>query len=175
MVAGLFTEREAAVAAIDDLKGAGFAPDDVGIAMRDKGQQGDLAEETGAKAAGGAAAGAVGGGLVGGAVGLLVGLGALAIPGIGPVIAGGALATAFGLAAAPPSPGPASGRRPAAWWGPWSAWASPRRRPSTSRRGSTPGACWSPSTAATGRRTPWPSWSATAPTPGPRPTASGRA
>ena len=97
VVAGLFTDREAAVAAIDDLKAAGFAPDDVGIAMRDKGQQGDLAEETGAKAAGGAAAGAVGGGLVGGALGLLVGLGALAIPGIGPVIAGGALATAFGL------------------------------------------------------------------------------
>jgi hypothetical protein len=34
---------------------------------------------------------------VGGALGLLVGLGALAIPGIGPVIVGGALATAFGL------------------------------------------------------------------------------
>jgi hypothetical protein len=39
----------------------------------------------------------VGGGLLGGALGLLVGLGALAIPGIGPVLAGGALATAFGL------------------------------------------------------------------------------
>ena len=51
-MAGLFTEREAAVAAIDDLKAAGFSPEDVGIAMRDKGQQGDLAEETGAKAAG---------------------------------------------------------------------------------------------------------------------------
>jgi hypothetical protein len=97
VVAGLFTEREAAVAAIDDLKAAGFAPDDVGVAMRDRSDQGDLAEETGAKAAGGAATGAVGGGLLGGALGLLVGLGALAIPGIGPVLAGGALATAFGL------------------------------------------------------------------------------
>ena len=100
VVAGLFTEREAAVAAIDDLKAAGFAPDDVGVAMRDPSEQGDLAEETGAtgtKAAGGAATGAVGGGLLGGALGLLVGLGALAIPGIGPVLAGGALATAFGL------------------------------------------------------------------------------
>ena len=169
VVAGLFTEREAAVAAIDDLKAAGFAPDDVGIAMRDQGQQGDLAEETGAKAAGGAAAGAVGGGLVGGALGLLVGLGALAIPGIGPVLAGGALATAFGLGGGTAVAGAGIGRRPAAWWGPWSGWASPRRRPSTSRRASTPGACWSPSTAATGPWTPWPSWSATAPTPGPRP------
>ena len=97
VVAGLFAEREAAVAAIDGLKAAGFSPDDVGIAMRDQGQQGELAEETGTKAAGGAATGALGGGLLGGALGLLVGLGALAIPGVGPVLAGGALATAFGL------------------------------------------------------------------------------
>ena len=97
VVAGLFTEREAAVAALDDLKAAGFAPDDVGVAMRDRSDQGDLAAETGTKAAGGAATGALGGGLLGGALGLLVGLGALAIPGVGPVLAGGMLATAFGL------------------------------------------------------------------------------
>jgi Heat induced stress protein YflT len=97
VVAGLFTEREAAVAAIDDLQAAGFAPDDVGVAMRDRSDQGDLAQETGTQAAGGAATGALGGGLLGGALGLLVGLGALAIPGVGPVLAGGMLATAFGL------------------------------------------------------------------------------
>lgn len=97
VVAGLFREREDAVAAIDGLKAAGFDAADVGIAMRDRSEQSDLAEETGTKAAGGAATGAVGGGLLGGALGLLVGLGALAIPGIGPVLAGGALATAFGL------------------------------------------------------------------------------
>src|SRR5262249_39837932 len=45
-----------------------------------------------------AATGVVGGGLLGGVVGWLVGIGALAIPGIGPVVAGGALATAFGIA-----------------------------------------------------------------------------
>ena len=97
VVAGLFTDREAAVAAIDGLKAAGFDVEDVGVAMRNRSDQGDLAQETGTKAAGGAATGAVGGGLLGGALGLLVGLGALAIPGIGPVLAGGALATAFGL------------------------------------------------------------------------------
>src|SRR4029079_16072887 len=95
-IAGLFGEREAAVAAINDLKDAGFRPDDVGVAMRDRTDQGDLAEETGTKAAEGATAGALGGGLLGGLVGFLVGIGALAIPGIGPVVAGGALATAFG-------------------------------------------------------------------------------
>jgi uncharacterized membrane protein len=89
VVAGLFTEREAAVAAIDDLKGAGFSPDDVGIAMRDKGQQGDLAQETGAKAAEGAATGALGGGLLGGGT-------AVAGAGIG-AAAGGLVGALVGL------------------------------------------------------------------------------
>jgi Heat induced stress protein YflT len=98
VIAGLFTDRDEAVAAIEDLKAAGFRPEDVGVAMRDRTAQGELVEDTGTKAAEGAAAGAVGGGALGALVGFLVGLGALAIPGIGPVVAGGALATAFGLA-----------------------------------------------------------------------------
>jgi hypothetical protein len=98
VVAGLFRGRDAAVAAIEDLKAAGFRPEDVGVAMRDRNAQGELMEETGTKAPEGAGAGAVGGGVLGGLVGWLVGIGALAIPGIGPVIAGGALATAFGIA-----------------------------------------------------------------------------
>ena len=97
-VAGLFTERADAERAINDLKDAGFRPDDVGVAMRDRDEQGALVEETGTRAAAGAGTGALGGGILGGLVGWLVGIGALAIPGIGPVLAGGALATAFGLA-----------------------------------------------------------------------------
>lgn len=96
-IAGLFTDRMGAERAIEDLKSAGFSADQVGVAMRDRSEQGSLAEDTGTKAAGGAVSGAVGGGMLGGLVGLLVGVGALAIPGIGPVIAGGALASAFGL------------------------------------------------------------------------------
>jgi hypothetical protein len=96
-IAGLFHDREGAERAINDLKDAGFSPDQVGVAMRDRDEQGKLIEDTGTKAAEGAVAGAVGGGLLGGLVGFLVGIGALAIPGIGPVLAGGALATAFGL------------------------------------------------------------------------------
>ncbi|HEX2515610.1 MAG TPA: general stress protein, partial [Chloroflexota bacterium] len=96
-IAGLFTDRADAERAINDLKSAGFRPEDVGVAMRDRNQQNELVEEHGTKAAEGAGAGALGGGLLGGLVGFLVGIGALAIPGIGPVVAGGALATAFGL------------------------------------------------------------------------------
>jgi len=96
-IAGLFHDRDQAEQAIRDLQAAGFRGDQIGIAMRDRTAQGELAEETGTKAGEGAVTGAVSGGLLGGLVGLLVGIGALAIPGIGPVIAGGSLATAFGL------------------------------------------------------------------------------
>ena len=61
--------------------------------MQDRAEERRLATDTGTKAGEGAAAGAVGGGVVGGVLGLLAGVGALAIPGIGPIIAGGALAS----------------------------------------------------------------------------------
>jgi hypothetical protein len=53
--------------------------------------------------------GAAGGAVVGGLTGLLMGLGAIAIPGIGPVIAAGTLATALGSAAAGTAVGAAAG------------------------------------------------------------------
>lgn len=96
-VAGLFRDRDDAEQAINELKDAGFRPEDVGVAMRDPTAQGELAEDTGTKAAQGATSGALGGGLLGGIVGFLVGIGALAIPGVGPVVAGGMLASALGL------------------------------------------------------------------------------
>lgn len=97
-VAASFEDKDEAERAIHALKDAGYSGDQIGIAMRDRNAQGELAEETGTKAAEGAASGALGGGLLGGLVGFLVGAGALAIPGVGPVIAGGVLASTFGLA-----------------------------------------------------------------------------
>jgi hypothetical protein len=96
---GVFDDRGDAERAIRDLKDAGFTSDQIGIAMRDRTEEGKLREDTGTRAAEGAVTGAVGGGILGGLAGLLIGIGALAIPGIGPVIAGGALATSFGTAA----------------------------------------------------------------------------
>jgi hypothetical protein len=95
-VAGLFAERASAEQAIDALKDAGFTGDQMGVAMRDRTAQGVLIEE--AQVAEGATAGALGGGLLGGLTGFLIGIGALAIPGFGPVVAGGVLASAFGIA-----------------------------------------------------------------------------
>jgi hypothetical protein len=99
-VVGLFARRRDAEAAIGDLKAAGFKDDQVGVALQDKEEQGDLLESTGAKEAEGAAAGAVSGGLVGGLIGLL---GSLLIPGVGPIMVGGVLAstlTGAGIGAA---------------------------------------------------------------------------
>jgi heat induced stress protein YflT len=92
-VVGLFADQPAAERGIEALKAAGFSDQQIGVAVRDKQQQKELTEGTGAQVAEGAAKGAVGGGVLGGVVGLLAGVGALVIPGIGPIIAGGTLAS----------------------------------------------------------------------------------
>jgi hypothetical protein len=97
-VAGLFPDRASAEQAIEALKTAGFIGDQIGVAMRDRTAQGTLIEDTGTQAAEGAATGVISGGLLGGLTGFLIGIGVLAIPGLGPVVAGGVLASAFGVA-----------------------------------------------------------------------------
>ena len=99
-VVGLFGDRARAEAAIRDLQAARFPQDRIGVAMQERVEQGDLLEGAGGEAAEGAARGAVTGGLLGGLLGLL---GSLLIPGVGPVMVGGVLATTLagaGLAAA---------------------------------------------------------------------------
>ncbi len=93
VVAALFPDRHLAERAINDLKSAGFRGDQIGIAMKNEEGQREIVQQTGTKAAEGATAGAVGGGVLGGLAGFLVGIGALTIPGVGPIIAGGVLAS----------------------------------------------------------------------------------
>jgi uncharacterized protein (TIGR02271 family) len=89
-VVGLFRSQPDAERAIRDLKASAFADHQIGVLMQDPEAGRQLAADTGTKAGEGAKAGAIGGGLLGGLVGLL---GAIAIPGIGPIVAGGALAS----------------------------------------------------------------------------------
>jgi hypothetical protein len=99
-VVGLFARRLDAEAAIRDLKAAGFGDDQIGVALQDKEEQGDLLESTGVKETQRAAVGALSGGLVGGLIGLL---GSLLVPGVGPILVGGVLAstlTGAGIGAA---------------------------------------------------------------------------
>jgi hypothetical protein len=98
---GLYSDRDAAERGIRRFQDAGYAPDRIGVVMRDRDEARDLANDTGSDVVEGAATGAVTGGIMGGITGLLIGIGALAIPGIGPVVAGGALASAFGINADP--------------------------------------------------------------------------
>jgi len=93
---GLYSDVASAERGVRRFRDAGYAGERIGIVSRDTAAK-DVAEDAGAKAVGGAATGAVAGGVLGGLTGLLVGIGALAIPGIGPVVAGGVLASAFGL------------------------------------------------------------------------------
>jgi hypothetical protein len=108
---GVFPHRRDAEAALRDLREAGFNMNHVSLVGRDadgKGTSGgNVANRT--QADEGAKTGAATGGALGGLGGLLVGLGALAIPGIGPVLAGGALATALATAAAGGAIGAAAG------------------------------------------------------------------
>jgi len=93
---GLYRDATTAEQGIRKFRDAGYSGDRIGIVSRDP-EAKEMADDTGTKVVGGATTGAVAGGVLGGITGLLVGIGALAIPGIGPVIAGGALASAFGL------------------------------------------------------------------------------
>jgi uncharacterized protein (TIGR02271 family) len=92
-VVGLFRDATEAERSIRDLKAAGFSDSQIGVLMQDRAEERRFAMDTGTKTGEGAATGAVSGGVLGGIVGLLAGVGALAIPGIGPIIAGGALAS----------------------------------------------------------------------------------
>jgi hypothetical protein len=92
--------EEQAVRIVDQLKEAGFSSDDVSVLFPDRAGSRDFAHEQHTKAPEGVAAGAIAGGLTVGVVGWLVGIGSLAIPGVGPLIAAGPIMAALsGIAA----------------------------------------------------------------------------
>jgi len=107
-VVGVFRDVDNARDAISDLKDAGYSSSDISLLAPDRTGT-DTKEDRGNKAPEGAVTGAVAGGILGGVGAWLVGLGALAIPGIGPVIAAGTLATALATTAAGAGIGAAAG------------------------------------------------------------------
>lgn len=82
-----------------ELKQAGFTTDDISALLPDKRGTKDFAHEHSTKAPEGATTGGIAGLGVGAAVGWLAGIGALAIPGVGPFIAAGPIMAALGGAA----------------------------------------------------------------------------
>jgi len=88
-----------AIAIANQLKAASFSGNDISVLFPDKSGSKDFAHEHHTKAPEGATTGGVAGGVLGGAFGWLVGIGALAIPGVGPFIAAGPIMAALGGAA----------------------------------------------------------------------------
>jgi len=88
-VFGIFQSRAAAENSVDLLLSEGFRSDDVSVLAPDQQTTKEMATEKNTKAPEGTATGATAGGAIGGTLGLLAGIGALAIPGLGPFIAAG--------------------------------------------------------------------------------------
>jgi hypothetical protein len=84
---------------VDVLKGNGFSDNDVSVLLSDRQGTRDFAHEKNTKAPEGATTGVATGGILGGAVGWLAGIGAIAIPGIGALIAAGPILAALSGAA----------------------------------------------------------------------------
>ena len=88
-VFGIYRTRNEAEGAVQTLLDNGFRHEDISVLLPDNVGTKDFAHEKGTKAPEGAATGATAGAAIGGTLGLLAGIGALAIPGLGPFIAAG--------------------------------------------------------------------------------------
>ena len=91
--------REQADQIVDRLKESNFSNQDISALFADKESSRDFAHVKNTKAPEGAVTGAGTGGVVGGALGWVAGIGALAIPGVGPFIAAGPIVAALSGAA----------------------------------------------------------------------------
>ncbi len=88
-VFGIYPSGPAAERAVDTLIAAGFPSGAISVLLQDSRSTKEFAHEKDTKAPEGTTAGVTTGGVIGGTLGVLAGIGALAIPGVGPFIAAG--------------------------------------------------------------------------------------
>jgi Protein of unknown function (DUF3341) len=88
-VFGIYKSVSQAEQAVDQIAAAGFSSNDISVLLPDSKSSKEFAHEKNTKAPEGTTTGAATGGVLGGTLGLLAGIGALAIPGVGPFIAAG--------------------------------------------------------------------------------------
>lgn len=98
-VLGIVPDAVHAERILGDLRSSGFVSEDVSVLFPDRTGTRDFAHEHHTKAPEGAVTGAGAGGALGGTLGWLVGIGTLAIPGLGPFIAAGPILAALSGAA----------------------------------------------------------------------------
>lgn len=89
VVYGIYRTRPDAEAGVDKLLAEGFRNEDISVLLQNNTGTKDFAHDKQTKAPEGTTTGVVAGGAIGGTLGLLAGIGALAIPGLGPFIAAG--------------------------------------------------------------------------------------
>ena len=94
-VFGLYPNHSSAENGVDTLKRLGFRNTDISVLFPENVGSKDFGHKKGSKAPEGAATGAGSGAILGGALGWLVGIGALAIPGLGPFVAAGPIIAAL--------------------------------------------------------------------------------
>jgi hypothetical protein len=98
-VFGIAPSTAQTIVIAERLKAVGFSPNDISVLFPDQQGTRDFAHERHTKMPEGAATGAGGGVILGGALGWMVGIGALAIPGLGPFVAAGPIMAALAGAA----------------------------------------------------------------------------
>jgi hypothetical protein len=94
-VFGIYSSRNAVENAVSSLKSAGFRHSEVSVLLPENLGSKEIATEKNTKTPEGATTGAGSGAVIGGTLGWLVGIGALAIPGLGPFIAAGPIMAAL--------------------------------------------------------------------------------
>jgi Heat induced stress protein YflT len=94
-VIGVYENEHEAIIAIKGLKQQGYSTGEISVLSKDKDVLTDLEEVTGSKAMKGMEAGVVTGGVLGSGFGLIAGIVGFAIPGFGPILAVGPIATAL--------------------------------------------------------------------------------
>jgi hypothetical protein len=94
-VFGIYPSITSVEIGVDELKAGGFGNTDISVLFPESSGTRDFAHEKSTKAPEGAATGAGTGAVLGGALGWLVGIGALALPGLGPFIAAGPVMAAL--------------------------------------------------------------------------------
>jgi len=99
-IVGYYDTESEAIDAIEDLKRQGYRTEDISVISKSRSDVDTITDETGANVAEGAVTGAAAGGALGGIGGVLAGLGALVIPGIGPIVGAGPIVAGITGAAA---------------------------------------------------------------------------
>src|ERR1700674_1401562 len=94
-VFGIYQNEKQAERTVVDLLGAGLSNDDISVLLPNNQGTKDFAHDKSTKAPEGATTGVTAGGVIGGTLGLLAGIGVLAIPGVGPLIAAGPIMAAL--------------------------------------------------------------------------------